>query len=57
MPAHWLDSLRSVDLRELDLTNAGTWSPARKASVALAWLGLMLVVRELVKRREAARGD
>ena len=43
MPAHWLDSLRSVDLRELDLTNAGTWSPARKASVALAWLGLLLI--------------
>jgi len=35
----------------------GIWTSAILAAVALAWLGLMLVVRELVKRREAARGD
>jgi len=35
----------------------GIWTSAILAGVALAWLGLMLVVRELVKRREAARGD
>ncbi|HBI20431.1 MULTISPECIES: TVP38/TMEM64 family protein [unclassified Brevundimonas] len=35
----------------------GIWTSAILAGVALAWLALMLVVRELVKRREAARGD
>lgn len=35
----------------------GIWTSAILAGVALAWLVLMLGVRELVKRREAARGD
>ena len=35
----------------------GIWTSAVLAGVALAWLALMLVVRELVKRREIARGD
>lgn len=35
----------------------GIWTSAILAGVALAWLALMLVVRELVKRREVARGD
>lgn len=35
----------------------GIWTSAILAGVALAWLVLMLVVRELVKRRETARGD
>ncbi len=35
----------------------GIWTSAILAGVALAWLGLMLVVRELVKRREGVRGD
>ena len=35
----------------------GVWTSAILAGVALAWLALMLVVRELVKRRETARGD
>ncbi|WP_425983473.1 TVP38/TMEM64 family protein [Brevundimonas sp. TWP1-2-1b1] len=35
----------------------GIWTSAILAGVALAWLILMLVVRELVKRRETARGD
>jgi len=35
----------------------GIWTSAILAGVALAWLVLMLVVREVVKRREAARGD
>jgi len=35
----------------------GIWTSAILAGVALAWLVLMLVVRELVKRREIARGD
>lgn len=35
----------------------GIWTSAILAGVALAWLILMLVVRELVKRREIARGD
>ena len=35
----------------------GVWTSAILAGVALAWLGLMLVVREVVRRREAARGD
>ncbi len=35
----------------------GIWTSAILAGVALAWLALMLVVRELVKRREGARGD
>ena len=35
----------------------GIWTSAILAGVALAWLALMLVVRELVKRREIARGD
>ena len=35
----------------------GIWTSAILAGVALAWLALMLVVRELVKRRELARGD
>ena len=35
----------------------GIWTSAILAGVALAWLILMLVVREVVKRREIARGD
>ena len=35
----------------------GIWTSAILAGVALAWLVLMLLVRELVKRREIARGD
>lgn len=35
----------------------GIWTSAILAGVALAWLVLMLVVREMVKRRETARGD
>ncbi|MEW6538816.1 MAG: VTT domain-containing protein [Pseudomonadota bacterium] len=35
----------------------GIWTSAILAGVALAWLGLMLVVRELVKRREIARDE
>ena len=35
----------------------GIWTSAILAGVALAWLALMLLVRELVKRRELARGD
>jgi uncharacterized membrane protein YdjX (TVP38/TMEM64 family) len=35
----------------------GVWTSLILAAVAVAWLGLMLVVREWVKRREAARGD
>lgn len=35
----------------------GIWTSAILAGVALAWLILMLVVRELVKRREIARGE
>lgn len=35
----------------------GVWTSAILAGLALAWLALMLGVRELVKRREAARGD
>jgi len=35
----------------------GVWTSAILAGVALAWLALMLVVREIVRRREAARGD
>ena len=35
----------------------GIWTSAILAGVALAWLALMLGVREWVKRREVARGD
>ena len=35
----------------------GVWSSAILAGVALAWMGLMLGVREWVRRREKARGD
>ncbi|WP_269218923.1 TVP38/TMEM64 family protein [Brevundimonas vesicularis] len=35
----------------------GIWTSAILAGVALAWLALMLAVRELVKRREIARGE
>jgi uncharacterized membrane protein YdjX (TVP38/TMEM64 family) len=35
----------------------GVWTSAILAGVALAWLGLMLGVREWVRRREVARGD
>lgn len=35
----------------------GIWTSAILAGVAMAWLALMLVVRELVKRREIARDD
>jgi uncharacterized membrane protein YdjX (TVP38/TMEM64 family) len=35
----------------------GVWTSAILAGVALAWLALMLAVREIVRRREAARGD
>ena len=43
IPAHWLVSLRNFDLRELAPGNMGAWSPARKTTVALVWLGLVLV--------------
>ncbi|MEJ3587805.1 hypothetical protein [Pseudomonas bubulae] len=43
IPAHWLVSLRNFDLRELASGNMGAWSPARKTTVALVWLGLVLV--------------
>jgi uncharacterized membrane protein YdjX (TVP38/TMEM64 family) len=33
----------------------GIWTSAILAAVAVAWLGVMLAVRELVKRREGAR--
>lgn len=35
----------------------GVWTSAILAGVAVVWLALMLAVREIVKRREAARGD
>lgn len=35
----------------------GIWTSAILAGAALVWLALMLVVRELVKRREIARGE
>ena len=35
----------------------GIWTSAILAGVALAWLALMLLVRELVKRREIARSE
>ncbi|WP_292079025.1 MULTISPECIES: TVP38/TMEM64 family protein [Brevundimonas] len=35
----------------------GIWTSAILAGVALVWLALMLMVRELVKRREIARGE
>jgi len=35
----------------------GVWTSAILAGVAVAWLALMLGVREIVRRREAARGD
>ena len=35
----------------------GVWTSVILAGVALAWLILMLCVRELVKRREASRGE
>ena len=34
----------------------GVWTSAILAGVAIVWLGLMLGVRELVKRRERAAG-
>lgn len=34
----------------------GVWTSAILAGVAVVWLGLMLLVREWVKRREAANG-
>ncbi len=44
MAAQWLQSLRSVDIRELDFGNPGIWSPKRKTVVVLAWLGVMLAL-------------
>lgn len=44
MAAHWLASLRSFDLREVDPRHSGAWSPARKATVALAWSALLLAL-------------
>jgi uncharacterized membrane protein YdjX (TVP38/TMEM64 family) len=35
----------------------GIWTSLILAGVAVVWLALMLAVREIVKRREAARGD
>ena len=35
----------------------GVWTSLILAGVAVGWLALMLAVREIVKRREAARGD
>lgn len=44
MAAQWLHSLRSFDLRELDLGHPGVWSPKRKNLVALAWLCMILAL-------------
>lgn len=44
MAAQWLHSLRSFDLRELDLGHPGVWSPKRQNLVALAWLGMILAL-------------
>lgn len=35
----------------------GVWTSLILAGVAVVWLGLMLAVREIVRRREIARGD
>ena len=42
MTVHWLERLRSVDLRALDVENLGSWSPALKVVVALIW-GVVLL--------------
>lgn len=42
MIAHWLQRLRSVDLRELDVENLGSWSPRCKVVMALGWVGVLL---------------
>ena len=62
MVAHWLESLRTVELQDLGLRDAGGWSPRHKALVALAWvsvllgLGYWLVLQGAMTRLEAQRG-
>ncbi|MFK7605164.1 MULTISPECIES: type 4a pilus biogenesis protein PilO [unclassified Pseudomonas] len=62
MMAHWLDSLRSVELQDLGLRQAGAWSPRHQALVAMAWvsvllgLGYWLVLQGSMTRLEGQRG-
>ena len=42
MASHWLDRLRSVELQDLGLRNAGVWSPRHKVLVAMAWVSVLL---------------
>lgn len=44
MMAHWLERLRSFDLRELNLESLGSWSPRRQVMMALAWVVVLLGV-------------
>lgn len=63
MMAHWLERLRSFDLRELNLESLGSWSSRRQALMALAWvvvlsgvgyaLLLQVSVAQLQQQREA----
>lgn len=43
MVAQWLESLRTVDLHELNLKQAGTWSGKRKAGVATGFVALLVL--------------
>ena len=49
MVAHWLESLRSLDLRELEPGHPGDWSPGRKSVVALALTGAVLLAGYLLQ--------
>lgn len=42
MAAHWLESLRGIELQDLGVRNAGAWSPRHQALVAVLWVGVLL---------------
>lgn len=49
MVAQWLESLRSLDLRELEAGHPGDWSARRKSVVALALTGFVLLAGYLLQ--------
>ena len=53
MAAHWLQSLRVLELHELNPAQSGDWSLRRKSLVALALVGFVLLAGYLLQIQSA----
>ena len=53
MVAHWLQSLRVLELHELNPAQSGDWSLRRKSLVALALVGFVLLAGYLLQIQSA----